>query len=192
MGELKEFFKSKVFFINLGIAAVVVTVFFFGSEKFLSYYTRHGQYTVLPNFTNTNIEKAESMLKELNLNPVIKDSSYDEKLPARTVINQNPYPGAHVKSGRNIFLYITSTIPPQIPVPDMADKTSFRQAKGMLEASGFKLGRVILQADQCADCVLKQLYNGKPIVPGAMLPKGSTIDLVVGKGLNGSSDDSAH
>lgn len=192
MSEFTEFLKSRIFLKNLGIATLVVITFFFCATKFLSWYTRHGEFTVLPNLYKINVEKAESTLKELNLNYIVIDSAYDEKLPPRTVINQNPYAGSHVKRGRNIYLYITSAVPPMVPVPDMADKASLRQAKGMLDGTGLKLGRVIQQPDQCTNCVLKQLYNGKPISPGAMLPKGSTIDLVVGKGLNASSDDSIH
>lgn len=168
----------------------MVIAFFWGASLFLSSYTRHGEFVTLPDLSRLNVTKAEDTLLSLKLNYRIIDSSYDEKLPPRTVLNQNPYPGAHVKNGRNIYLYITSAVPPQVMVPDMADKASLRQAKRMLESVGLKLGKIINQNDQCSGCVLKQLYHDKPIVPGTMLPEGTAIDLVVGKGQDALSEDS--
>lgn len=190
VSELVSFLKSKVFFLNLGIAAIVAGAFFWGASEFLSVYTRHGEFITLPNLSNLNADKATDILKSLHLNSKIIDSTYDDKLPPRTVLNQNPYPGAHVKRGRNIYLYVTAAIPPKVIVPDMADKASLRQAKRMLESVGLKLGRVIAQSDQCSGCVLKQLYQSKPIEPGTLLPEGTVIDLVVGKSQNEDLQDS--
>ncbi len=190
MSDFISFIKSKVFIINLGIAILATCLFFWGTSELLSSYTRHGEFITLPNLSNINVNKAENMLKAMNLNCKIIDSSYDEKLAPLTVLNQNPYPGAHVKRGRNIYLYITAAIPPKVMVPDMADKASLRQAKRMLESVGLKMGRIITQADQCSGCVLKQLYHDKPVSPGVMLPEGSAIDLVVGKGQDDIPGDS--
>ncbi len=191
MSDLKDFFKSKIFFINLGLALLVVVAFFGGASLFLSHYTRHGEFSVLPNLTKLNLNKAEETLKGMSLNYIIIDSEYDEKLPGHTVINQNPYPGAKVKSGRNIYLYITTSVPPQVEMPNLVDK-SLRQAKGMLENIGLKCGNVVLRTDQCVGCVLQQSYKGKPIAPEAVIPKNSVIDLVVGKGLDGENDTTLH
>lgn len=191
MSELTEFLKSKLFFKNLGFAVLVVVVFFGSASIFLSYYTRHGEFTVLPNLTKFDLNKAEQTLKSMKLNYIIIDSEYDEKLPGHTVINQNPYPGAKVKSGRNIYLYITTSVPPTVEMPNLVDK-SLRQAKGMLENLGLKCGGIVQRTDQCVGCVLQQSYKGKPIAPGAVIPKNSVIDLVVGKGLDGESDTTAH
>lgn len=181
MSELVEFLKSKVFFKNLGIAVVVVIAFFWGSTAFLSWYTRHGDFSVLPNLNNVPLTKAQQMLKDMKLNTIIIDSSYNEKLPEHTVVSQNPYAGAHVKQGRNIYLYISTTVAPQIEMPDLVDK-SLRQAQGMLINEGLKLGTLQYKTDQCVGCILQQTYKGKPIAAGTMIAKGSTIDLVVGKG----------
>lgn len=187
MSELTEFLKSKLFFKNLGFAVLVVVIFFGSASLFLSHYTRHGEFSVLPDLSKIDLIKAEEKLKSMNLNYIIIDSVYDEKLPAHTVINQNPYAGAKVKNGRNIYLYITTAIPPQVEMPNLIDK-SLRQAKGMLENIGLKCGTITLKTDQCIDCVLQQSYKGKPIAQGAVIPKGSVIDLTVGKGMSGEGD----
>ena len=181
MPELIDFFKSKIFFKNLFFAVLVVVAFFWGCITFLSWYTRHGQYTVLPNLNKISLVKAEKTLKVLHLNYIIIDSSYNEHLPEHTVVNQNPYAGARVKQGRNIYLYITTTVPPKIEMPDLVDK-SLREAKGMLSIHGLKLGKLSYKPDPCVGCILQQLYKGRVIAADSLISKGSVIDLVVGNG----------
>ncbi len=184
MGEFKEFIKSRVFFINLAIALVVLGLLFGGAGKFLSWYTNHGEFIVLPDLSKKSLTDVEGLLQEKGLKYVIIDSSYDEKLPPRTVINQIPYVGAHVKSGRNIYLYITSTVPPLVEIPLSVIDASFASAKIVLERQGFKIGGISKKTDICVDCVLEVRFKGKLMAPGDKLPVGSRLDLVIGKSVN--------
>jgi eukaryotic-like serine/threonine-protein kinase len=179
--ELKEFLKSKLFLKNLALAVLVIIVFFGSAVFFLSKYTRHGQFIVLPNLTKTKVSDAQALLKSLELNYIIIDSVYVEDSPPGIVVNQNPYPGAPVKRGRNIYLYITSTMPPLVEMPDLLDK-SLRQAKNLLDNAGLKTGQVRMVIAPLAGFVLSQTYKGKPIEVGTKIPKGSAINLEVGKG----------
>jgi eukaryotic-like serine/threonine-protein kinase len=184
--DLIPFLKSKLFLKNLALAVVIVILFFTGVAFFLSKYTRHGEYIVLPNLSKTKLSAAEDILKSEELNYIIIDSVYVEGNPPGLVINQNPYPGAHVKRGRNIYLYITSTLPPLVEMPDLMDK-SLRQAKNLLDNAGLKTGQVHMVIDPLPGFVLKQTYKDKPIQVGTKIPKGSYIDLEVGKGSNSDS-----
>jgi beta-lactam-binding protein with PASTA domain len=181
--DLKEFLKSKLFLKNLALAIAIFILFFGSIAFFLSKYTRHGEYIVLPNLTKTTLPAAEALLKSQELNYIIIDSVYVENSPPGIIINQNPYAGAHVKRGRNIYLYITSTLPPLVEMPNLIDK-SLRQAKNLLDNAGLKTGQVHLVIDPLPGSVLKQTYKGKPIDPGTKIPKGSVINLEVGKGSN--------
>jgi len=178
---LGAFLKSKLFLKNLALAAVVVIVFFTGVAFFLSNYTRHGEYIVLTNLMNKKLSDAEELLKSEELNYIIIDSVYAENTPPGLIINQNPYPGAHVKRGRNIYLYITSTLPPLVEMPDLTDK-SLRQAKNLLSNAGLKLGDVRMVVTQLSGFVLQQTFKDKTIQAGTKIPKGSVINLEVGKG----------
>lgn len=184
--DLGAFLKSKLFLKNLAIAVVVVIVFFSGVAFFLSHYTRHGEYIVLQNLNNTKLSDAEELLKSEELNYIIIDSVYVENSPAGIIINQNPYPGAHVKRGRNIYLYITSTLPPLVEMPDLMDK-SLRQAKNLLDNAGLKTGQVRMVYNPLSGFVLNQTYKDKAIQPGTKIPKGSVINLEVGKGSTSDS-----
>jgi eukaryotic-like serine/threonine-protein kinase len=181
MGDFKDFIKSKTFLKNLGLAILLLVLFFWGAVQFLSYYTRHGEFIVLQNLTNKKLVDVQKSLKDEGLNYIVIDSAFDEKTPPGMVINQNPYAGAHVKKGRNIYLYITSSVPPMVVMPNLVDK-SLRQATLMIENTGLKFGGAHMEPDPCNGCVLKQLYKGSIITPGTKILKGSTITLIIGRG----------
>lgn len=184
--DLKAFLKSKLFLKNLVLAIVVVVAFFAGISLFLSKYTRHGEYIVLQNLDQKRLSDVEQLLKSEELNYIIIDSVYQENSPPGLVVNQNPYPGAHVKRGRNIYLYITSTLPPLVEMPDLVDK-SLRQAKNLLDNAGLKTGQVHMVIAPLSGFVLIQSYKNRPIQPGTKIPKGSVINLEVGRS---NTDDS--
>jgi beta-lactam-binding protein with PASTA domain len=68
-------------------------------------------------------------------------------------------------------------------MPKLIDR-SLRQAASMITTYGLKMAPPKFVADQCANCVLKQLVKGKEIAPGEMIEKGTVIQLIVGKGLS--------
>jgi len=189
MGEFKEFIKSKTFFINLGIALLLLALVFGGASKFLGWYTRHGEFIVLPDLSKRSLKDVQGLLKEKGLNSVVIDSSYDEKLPPQTVINQTPYVGAHVKKGRNIYLYITTAVAPMVELPPSIFEASFERAKLVLQQQGFKVGSISTKTDICVGCVLEIRYKGKVMSPGDKLAVGSRLDLTLGKSNNSDQGD---
>ena len=94
-----------------------------------------------------------------------------------------PDTGSSVKTGRTIFLTINKAEPPLTPMPKLTD-LSFRSAIRILESARLVLGDTIRKPDYAKGAVLEQLYNGKTITAGDMIPQGSKITLVVGDGLN--------
>ncbi len=180
--NLGPFLKSKTFFKHLALAILVVILFFTGAVYYLSSYTRHGEYITLPNLSKTTLAATEKQLKSLDLKYIVIDSVYVEDSPPGLVFNQNPYAGAHVKKGRNIYLYVTSVLPPQVEMPKLVDQ-SFRQAKNLLDNAGLKIGKVTYKLDPAPGVVLKQTFKGKPIEAGTKIQKGSVIDLDVAKGV---------
>ena len=183
---LGAFLKSRLFLINLAIAVAFLILFFSSVGFFLAKYTRHGEFISLQNLSNKKVSDVESLLKSEELNSIIIDSVYLESSIPGMVVNQNPYPGAHVQRGRNIYLYITSTLPPLVEMPDLVDK-SLRQAKNLLDNAGLKTGQVQMVPATLSGYVLSQTYKDRPILPGTKIPKGSVINMDVGRG---SADDS--
>jgi beta-lactam-binding protein with PASTA domain len=60
---------------------------------------------------------------------------------------------------------------------------SLNNAERVLESYGLIRGELIYEADPARNAVLEQLYNEEPIEEGTLIPKGSTIDLVIGDGV---------
>lgn len=182
---MKSFFKfliSKIFFLNLVIAAVVVIAVFGFTYNWLNSYTNHGQSIEVPELKGLNMEQVNVLLQRLHLRYSVIDSIYQLDKSPGTVLEQDPAPKAKVKEDRTIYLTINSGIPPKVKMPDLTD-VSLRQAEAVLQTFGLKTGALTYRHDLAANAVLQARYQGRPIKPGTVISKGSVIDLVVGDGI---------
>jgi beta-lactam-binding protein with PASTA domain len=178
-----QFIKSRYFFKNLLLSLLVLVIFIWIIFKLLDSYTLHGKTVSVPDFSDVTLADLDGFIKGKNVRYTIIDSIYDIKKPKGVVVDQDPGPGVLVKEDRKIYLYVTATVPPKVNMPKLKDR-SLRQAAAMIEAYGLKLNPNIKYVpDQCANCVLKQLFKGKEVEAGTLIEKNSVISLVVGKGL---------
>lgn len=180
MIDFFNFLKSTVFFKHVLIAGVSLVVVLWLMVKWLGWYTHHGETVEVPDFKGKAITELTSFISHTPLNYLIIDSVYNPDEKTGIVIKQDPEAKSLVKHNRTIYLYVTSTQPPQIAMPKLVDKST-RQAVFMIESYGLKVGRVEEVTADCKGCVLKQQYKGLDIEPGATIKKGSKIDLVIGK-----------
>lgn len=178
-----QFIKSKTFFLHLTIYVVSLALLIWFVISSLGSYTSHGETIKVPDFKGLKVVDLDKFTADKNLRYLVIDSIYDAKAPKGSVIKQEPEFNTEVKEGRIIYLYVTTKLPPSIQMPKLIDR-SLRQAVAMVSTYGLKLGKIEFVPDQCANCVLDQLVKGKKIEPGASIPKGTIISLVVGKGLS--------
>ncbi len=184
MNGLFQFLKSKTFLKHIFLYLIFFSLVCFIITFWLSSYTSHGQTIKVPNFTGVKLSDLDKFIADKKVRYLVIDSIYDVKSPKGTVIKQEPTPNDEVKENRMIYLYVNSIAPPSVTMPKLVDR-SLRQAQAMLTTYGLKLGLPIkFIPDQCANCVLDQLSKGKKIMPGEVIPKGTVINLVVGKGLS--------
>jgi beta-lactam-binding protein with PASTA domain len=181
--SLKNFIFSKVFLKNLGLAILIVTGAIILLLLWLNIYTRHGQAKPVPNFVGHTIEETAALAKKSKMKYQIIDSVYTSLVPRGCVAEQNPQPGFRVKKWRNITLTINAFHPEIVAVPDLVD-LPLRQAIALIEDAGLETGDLKYKSDLSVNVVLNQLHNGKDVVPGDSIQKGSVIDLVLGKGLS--------
>jgi beta-lactam-binding protein with PASTA domain len=179
MSNLLSFLKTKQFFMHFGLALLSVFVIIFFLVKYLSSYTDHGEFVEVPDFTEKRITELGSFIQDKGVNYLIIDSIYDPAKTPGIVVKQEPFPKSKVKHNRNIYLYVTSMVPPQIEMPKLRDRSE-RQAKLIILSYGLKIGKVTTKSADCNGCVLEQIYKGKVAQPGEKIKKGSVIDLVVG------------
>ena len=180
---LFQFLKSRTFFLNLFIYLAFIALLFWYLITWLGDFTGHGKTFKVPDFSGVKVAELDKFISDKNIRYLVIDSIFDSKAAKGSVIKQEPEPATEVKEGRIIYLYVTSTMPPRAQMPKLIDR-SLRQAITMISTYGFKLGSIEFVADQCANCVLDQLVKGVKIEPGTNIPKGTVINLVVGKGLS--------
>lgn len=180
MKDFLAFLKSKQFLKHFLIALLSLVVVIWILFKLLNVYTQHGETAEVPDFKGKKIAELDNFIQGKNVRYIIIDSIYEPKETSGIVIKQDPEAKSEVKHNRMIYLYVTSTQPPQIAMPRLVDKST-RQALFMIESYGFKKGTLTEVAADCKGCVVRQLYKGKEIKPGDPIKKGSKIDLVIGR-----------
>ncbi len=178
-----RFIFSRVFLKHLSFAIggslLVVAMIFLSLRVF----TRHGQALSVPDLTGLSLEEVDSLLTERNLRYQIVDSVYNTNALRGSVTDQNPRPEFKVKENRTIFLTINAFNPELISMPYVVG-VSLRQATSIIETAGLKVGKLIYVPDIAKDNVLKQKLLGEDIEEGDSIVKGTTVDLVLGKGLS--------
>ncbi len=179
MKDIVAFIKTKQFFLHFGLALLSVFIVLFCWVKYLSSYTDHGEFVEVPDFNEKRITELSSFIQDKGVNYLIIDSIYAPGETPGIVIKQDPSPKSKVKHNRNIYLYVTSMVAPQIEMPKLTDRSE-RQAKLIITSYGLKVGSVTTKNADCNGCVIEQLFEGKPIQHGTLIKKGSKISLVVG------------
>lgn len=178
------FLKSKTFRIHFIISVCIGAMIIWGALKTLDIYTHHKKYITVPDFLHISISNLDRFAADNRLRYEIIDSVYDPQIKGGIVLKQDPEKGAYVKENRIIYLTVSAKTAPLVKMPNLVD-ASMRQALALLETYELKAGNREYLPDPCINCVLAQFYKGKKIEPGKMIPKGSVIDLVLGKGQEG-------
>jgi beta-lactam-binding protein with PASTA domain len=183
-----RFLFSKIFVINLLIALLLLCGGVYATLNYLDDFTLHGQTQKVPKLKGEFWQDVDSLLANGEFSAVVADSVYLKDVEGGKVIEQDPGEAYEVKHGRKIYLTVSAYAPPQISMPDLEDM-SLRQATTLLETFGLEVGELIYKPDVCANCILEQSYNGEDIHEGMSIPKGATIDLVLGQGLSSQMTD---
>ncbi|MDQ0478101.1 PASTA domain-containing protein [Chryseobacterium sp. MDT2-18] len=177
---LKSFFHWKVL-VNILLAAAIFVGAVWLTFRWLEIHTNHGKEIAVPNVMNKSVHEAIKILDDSGLGYEVDSFKYDPKFKPFQVLQIYPSPGSRVKDGRTIVLKVNPRTYAQVSVPDILDRykgLAFRQ----LEQVGLKIGDTIYEPSIQRDAVLRMLYNGSVLKPGALLPRFTTIDLVIGAG----------
>ncbi len=180
-----SFLFHRYFWINLIVFIVIFLVFSVIILFSLKKITKWGQSSVIPNVVNMTIENAEDKIDGANLDYEIKDTVYRRDLKDGTIVEVQPAPGLEIKSGRTIFLVISSKRPPMVEMPSLVGRSSLRFAKIELESRGLIIGNLSYIPSTEKDAVLSQNIGNTEIKPGTMIPKGTMINLTLVDGLTG-------
>lgn len=173
--------KLKFFLINTAAALIVIIVIGIIVLSRLDNYTHHGESIAVPEFYDLTPAEAGELAKHKNLRVEVIDSIYDENAKPGVVVEQYPANGSRVKEKRLIHLTVNAQSPEKIAFPNLKN-SAFRQTLQTLESRGFRIGRIEYGDSEFKNLVLNLKQKGKDVEPGTMLPKGATIDIVLGNG----------
>ncbi len=180
--SLRAYLTSRVFFVQILAAMVIVTALAYLFFHWITFTTHHGQEITVPDLAKLSVEQAEEQLSALDLDYIILDTvDFKPDFPKLTIVEQEPKAGAKVKEGRKIYIKINASKYTMVTLPDLIEKT-YRQAVPTLEAVGLKEGTITYKPYLGKDMVLELRQDGKKLKAGDKILKSSKIDLVLGDG----------
>ncbi len=167
---------------NLIFALTIIISLVFVINLALGVFTRHGQRLIVPDLEGLSIAAASDSVAENELQIIIIDSIFLKGQAPGVILDQNPMPRSTVKQGRKIFVVINAQQPRQAPIPHVVGY-SLRQAKNMIENSGFGIEKIVYRTDNATNNVLAQSYQGTNIDRAGQIKAtlGSNVTLVVGR-----------
>ena len=185
--EVYYFLTSRIFWVNfgkqMGIVAGLLFLLFWGMKCF----TRHGDAVRVGNYVQKNIREVQNMADDAGFDIVVTDSIYREDFPADVVLEQNPAANSYVKSGRTIYVKITTNRGNLVRLPDIRGNDQVDSYIELLNMTKIKVGKIDTIADpNLSDGTIVQVLVGiedvfKKLSDGVMVREGSQIRLVIAK-----------
>lgn len=170
--------------INLLIISGLTALLGFAFLKvYLPFYTHHGETVTVPDLSGYEYEEAKELLENSGLQYEVSiDSGFSADQPALAILKQLPEPSAQVKTGRKIYLTLNAKNAPLIKMPNLVN-LQLKNVQEILSNIGLLRGDIVYVPDIGINVVLEQRYRGVSVREGFEIPKGATIDLVVGDGM---------
>lgn len=161
----------------------------------LNIFTRHGEWETVPEVENMSFTNAIHTLHGKGFRTDIRDSIYNEEIQPGFVVEQFPRPGAKVKPGRKIFLYINAVHPREYIIDqensdgEALKGYSLRQGVAKLEELGYKKVNIVkVPGDN--DRIIRLLANGRVIKKMEKVPVNALITVEVYDGMLNRLTDS--
>lgn len=181
------FLSSKIFLINLGILALVLTVLSFFAMSWIKSYTKHGTSLQVPKFVGLDVKEAEQIAADKKINLLVIDSStYNPKVEGGIILEQSPTPTTKVKEQRSVYLTISKSIPNDVALPDLVGNYDATNYARKLQRKGLKsqIAKKVFDANQQPNTILYIMIDGKKytdddISKGISIAEGKLVDLVV-------------
>ena len=189
--EKRGFFdKSDLKFVvlNIVLAGVVTLAILICLVVWLRGYTQHGVEVEVEDVRGMVEAEAEPLLAAQGLRLIVVDSTYSDKVPFGTIVEQDPKPMSHAKHGRAVYVTINATTRRQVTMPDLQDM-SYRQAETTLRGMGLQVDTIYeYEPSEYKDLVLDVKAGDESLAPGTRVAVGTLVRLVVGEGPSKSTE----
>lgn len=172
---------------NIAIICVVAVIGVIIVYLCLNIFTRHGDWETVPEVENMSFTNAIHTLHSQGFRTDIRDSVYNDTYKPGYVVEQFPKPGAKVKPGRKIFLYINAVHPRELIIDqdnsggEALKGYSLRQGLAKLEELGFRNVNVVkIPGDN--DRIIRLLVNGHTVAKMEKVPVNALVTVEVHDG----------
>jgi D-alanine-D-alanine ligase len=181
-----EFISSPFFLKNLGVLIGLGVLLLLLTNWILKFYTHHGESLEVHNYIGMQLKDAEKTARSRSFKIVISDSIFRVDQPPNTVLEQYPAPFSRVKEDRRIYLTVTSSTAPQVPLPLLEGAYNYETYRRKLQRLGIESAIRERQFDSKLEenTILHLYHDGRKITEddlrrGVKVPKGSTVEFVV-------------
>lgn len=184
MGKKGVFDVSDLKFVgwNIVVAIIVAVVILVVLILWLNQYTQHGVEVEVADVRGMVEQEAGPILSAQGLLLEVVDSTYSDKVPLGTIVEQDPKPLSHAKPGRLVYVTINAKTKRMVTMPNLHDM-SYRQAMTTLRGLGLRVDSTFdYKPSQYRDLVLDVKSGGESVQPGKKMPVGTRVRLVVGYG----------
>lgn len=181
MANIKPWKKLIIHIVIVASISIILVLSFF--NIYLPSTTNHGETLTVPDVRGITLDQLDEFISDRNLRfEITEDSGFSATAKPLAVLKQFPLPNSKVKENRKIYVTLNSTNPPLIRMPKL-NGGSVKNAALILQTYDLILGEIIYVADPYLNYILRQEINGREVLEGEKIPKGSVIDLVAGDGL---------
>lgn len=167
--------------VNLLIAVMLVIVVLTVVVLCLKRYTDHGHEIEVPQITGLYPQEAAYLLSNSDLRLEVIDSTFSEKVPFGTIVEQTPPAESHVKVNRAIYVVINASAKRQVVLPELHD-VSYRQAENIIRQLGLRIDSIVYEPSEYRDLVLDLRLGENSLETGTKITEGTGITMVVGQG----------
>lgn len=177
------FWGSKIGFIvkNLLVAIALGVIVLIVLVNLMKQYTHHGEEVEVPQVTGLYLEEAQVLLESSGLQLKVIDSTFSNKVPLGTIVEQNPPKESHAKKGRAVYVVLNARAPQRVAIPNLQNM-SYRQAENNLIGLGLIVDSMEYEPSEYRDLVLDLRKGEESLETGDMIEVGSHLVMVVGFG----------
>ena len=177
----ESFFKKHPIIVNMLAIGAATLAICTAAMIWLDFFTEHGEYHRVPDVKRCRLSEAVARIEAAGFRCEVADSTYNDKFPLGSVIEQDPKAGAEVKSQRTVYLSLNASSPRLVALPNLNDM-SVRQGESTLMGLGFRNVTITRVPSPYKDLILCISADGRTITSGTKLPLSARINLTVGDG----------
>lgn len=164
---------------GIGAALAVIVGGLLLSTVVMPAVTRQGMQIEVPDVVGTSTDQARAILSASRLRIQVEEERFSQDVPVDHIAFQRPRAHSKVKEDRTVYITV-SRGDTAYQVPDLTVGISAREAMLKIEQAGISVGAV----EEVATEAPVGLVVGQHPEPGALVPRGSLVDLIVSLGPN--------